>query len=173
MKFDDLLLSAAAVHLPAPLKESAGSDPLATMVATAEECGTQARILLAKSKGVVGNVYRTVFKKDAPASLREAVEELSATDDPIVEYGRERTSSGMLTALALTMAHGVEMDQDKVCGSFPTGADGKEVRLGPFLDKAKVCAQRMSAMLEERAAARALAKRGRSSKGGSASGGGR
>lgn len=158
-----------AIDAPFALKGQTGADPLADMVATVESCGTQTQVLLAKVKALLGSAYRGVFKKDPPASLRVLVDELSAGEDPIAEYGRERTASGMTTALALTMAHGADGDFEKIASSYPVGSDGKEVELRPYLLKARGYAKQLAEVLEKRAVARAAVKRNKASKGASAS----
>jgi hypothetical protein len=129
------------------------------MIATAESCGTQAQVLLAKAKEILGGIYTGIFKKGAPTSLRALVEGFEATEDPFAEYGRDRTRSGATMALTLALAHGIKGDFEKAASTYPTGSDGKEVDLKSFSKRAKECAQLIADMLEKRVISRVAAKR--------------
>jgi len=51
-----LLIDVAATDVPLPLKEKVRVDPLTDMIAAIESCGTQAQVLLAKAKEILGGV---------------------------------------------------------------------------------------------------------------------
>ena len=164
-----LLIDAAATDAPLPLKAKVQVDSLTDMVAAVEGCSTQAQVLLAKTKEILGGIYTGVFKKSAPTNLRALVEAFEAEEDPLLAYGRDRSRSGATMALTLSFAHGIEGDFEKAASTYPTGPDGKEVDLKSFSKRAKECARLIADMLEKRAIARAAAKHSAATKGNDAS----
>ena len=95
------------------------------MIATAEGCGTQTQVLLAKAKEILGGIYAGIFKKGAPTSLRALVEAFDAAEDPFAEYGRDRTRSGATMALTLALAHGIKGISRKLLPPTRRGPTGR------------------------------------------------
>ena len=52
--------------------------------------------------------------------------------------------------IALTQAHGAQVDFNTVFSGFPVDSDGNEVDLQPFIARAGVLAEKLLAMLEAR-----------------------
>ena len=58
-----LLIDVAATDVPLPLKEKVQVDSLTDMIAAIESCGTQAQVLLAKTKEILGGSTQASLRK--------------------------------------------------------------------------------------------------------------
>jgi hypothetical protein len=58
----------------------------------------------------------------------------------------------------MMMMHGVEFDEDKVTGTYPTDKDIRDIALKGYLERARNLSARMMSFLAERNKRRAAAK---------------
>jgi hypothetical protein len=103
-------------------------------------------------------------QEDPPKSLGDLVEIFSVDLAPLVEYSHAQMVCGSEVTLMMALVHSIpEGDLKKTASGFPTGPDGNEVDLAPFVKPARKIAKKLAALLERNAANKAAAADGQAS----------
>lgn len=130
------------------LEEDQRSDPLLDAMSVLEGNSVRARNLLTRSRRAFKRLHGDIFpKKEVPADFNDLVAVFNADPSPLLDYSRVQTKTGSEITMALAMAHGSNVDWEKVSSSLPIDETG-EVPLKPFLKKAKKHSKLLVAMLE-------------------------
>ena len=121
------------------------------VVVTLENCSVRVAEILARAEKALRSTCEKMFPDDlSPASITWLLNWFEDDDDPVVEFRNEQTRAGAAGALSLVLAHGVEVDLDKVTSGIPSDEQGHPVDMTPFAEAADAPAGRVVELLVRR-----------------------
>jgi hypothetical protein len=129
---------------PAGLKSSLGS---------AERLCQEVNDLLAKVRSTLDRVRDISTPKSTSNTMAGILEALAMREDgedPLVAAVRRQLTIGSESVFSMLMMHGVELDADKVMGTYPKGKDGCDIAPKAYLECARNLFARMTSFLVER-----------------------
>ena len=102
--------------------------------------------LLVDLKSALQRWFHTVFpKKEVPSSLHQLIEAFNDPINPMLEYKSTKLREGGEAIMLMVLAHGIDKAAvEKIAEAYPTGEDGKEVDLTPFVKSSRQYARRIN-----------------------------
>ena len=118
------------------------------VAATVESCSSRVAELLSRAETTLRSVSEKMFPDDmSPASITWLLNWFEDDDDPVEEFRKAQTRAGAAGALSLLLAHGVEVDLEKVTSGLPSDGQGHPVDMAPFAEAADAPAGRVVELL--------------------------
>jgi hypothetical protein len=132
------------------IKDGKEIDPLLDAVGVLEATYDLARDIISHTRRLCSRLFGMFFpkkKKEMSEHLGKLVDKLDTPEDPTLSLKRFSTEIGAKVTMALAMAHGEEVNWDKVSSSMAKDEDGKDVIMKTFLDEAKKYSPKMTALI--------------------------
>ena len=115
------------------LKSNEILDPLTDAAKVVELHASRLEILGGLLKFALERLYVHFFPQESlPMTLRELVIPFGADEDQMVEFKRAHLAAGASKPIEMSLAHGANVDWDKVSTSLPKDANGKVISRKPF-----------------------------------------
>jgi hypothetical protein len=140
------------------MKEPAG---LESSVGSAERLCQEVNDLLAKVRSTLDRVRDISTPKSTSNTMAGILKALAMKEDgedPLVAVVCRQVTIGSESVFSMLMMHGVELDADKVMGTYPKGKDGRDIAPKAYLECARNLFARMTSFLAERNEQRVAAK---------------
>jgi hypothetical protein len=108
------------------------------------------RDILSRTRKICGCLFSIFFlkkKKEMPEHLGKLVKKLDSPEDPTLSLKWFSMEIGAKVTMALAMAHGEEVNWNKVISSMAKDEAAKDVVMKHFLDEAKKYSSKMMALI--------------------------
>ena len=123
-------------------------DASADVAAAVDSCSSQVVELLSKAEATLRSVCEKMFPDDlSPATISWLLNWFADEDDPVEEFRQAQTKAGAAGALSLLLAHGVDVDLEKVTSDLPRDGQGHLVDMTSFAEAADAPADRVVELL--------------------------
>jgi hypothetical protein len=145
-------LGAAAMKEPAGLESS---------IRNAERLCRELSDLLEKVRSTLDRVCDISIPESTSNTMAGILEALAVKEDgedPLVAAVRRQVTISSEFIFSMLMMHGVELDTDKVMGTYSKDKDGRDVAPKAFIERARTLSARMMSFLADKDARRAAAK---------------
>ncbi|KAM0887225.1 hypothetical protein ACQ4PT_029181 [Festuca glaucescens] len=130
------------------MPEDQKTDPLLDLLTMLEANNVRVRNMLVHARRAFTRLFGHFFlRQKQPEDLLALADVFNAQEDPVLNYRRATTKTGMEIVMAIAMAHGEVVDWDKVSSSHAVDKAGQPMSLVPFLKNAKKFSKKMISLV--------------------------
>jgi hypothetical protein len=120
------------------MPEDQKTDPLLDSLTMLEANSVRVRNVLVYARRAFKHLFGHFFPiQKEPEDLLALANAFNAPEDPVINYHRAATKTGVEISMAMAMVHGEVVDWDKVSSSHAVDKAGQPTSLVPFLKNAK------------------------------------